>query len=284
MPLRRGGRGASRMKTIDIKTFSSQLQESLKGQLETIGLENPDVITKTSKCLGSVRSVINQLKDFVCRYEFKSKEEEIRFFREIKPLFISQYYYYEKVLSIRMDVPFSGSDSLKAYYFTELDSLHQFVKVNREFYKYCLSNATYFDEKYFTRSEYSSNDPGMDTRFSTGYDNRLGKIIAWQMVKEFLDDLIQKTDSQSQGLQSPLNWTGTKSALIELIYALQSVDAVNHGKADIKQIAGSFETLFNVSLGNYYRQFQEIRLRKGGKTNFLDDMREKLAQRLDDFS
>lgn len=272
------------MKTIDIKTFSDQLHESLKVQLENIGLENPDVTAKTSKCLVSVRSIINQLKDFVYRYEFTSKEEEVRFFKEIKPVFISQYYYYDKIFSIKMDEPFCGSDSLRAYYFTELDSLQQFVKVNMEFYKYCLSNSTYFDEKYFTRSENSLNGPDVDTKFSTGYDNILSKIIACQMVKEYLNGLIQKIDSQSQGQQSSLNWTGTKSALIELIYALQSVDAVNHGKADIKQIAGSFENLFNVSLGNYYRQFQEIRLRKGGKTNFLDDMKEKLIQRLDDFA
>lgn len=272
------------MKTIDIKTFSDQLHESLKVQLENIGLENPDVTAKTSKCLISVRSIINQLKDFVYRYEFIDKEEEVRFFKEIKPVFISQYYYYDKIFSIKMDEPFCGSDSLRAYYFTELDSLQQFVKANIEFYKYCLSNSTYLDEKYFTCSDYSNNGPDVDTRFSTGYDNTLAKIIAWQMVKEYLNGLIQKIDSQSQGQQSSLNWTGTKSALIELIYALQSVDAVNHGKADIKQIAGSFENLFNVSLGNYYRQFQEIRLRKGGKTNFLDDMKEKLVQRLDDFS
>ncbi len=272
------------MKTIDIKTFSDQLQESLKIRLETIGLENPDFTAKASKCLVSVRSIINQLKDFVYAYKFISREEEITFFKEIKPVFISQYYYYEKVFSIKIDEPFSGSDSLREYYFTELDSLQQFVKVNPEFYKYCLSNSTYFDEKYFTRSENSLNGPDVDTRFSTGYDNILSKIIAGQMVKEHLNALIQKIDSQSQGQQSPLNWTGTKASLIELIYALQSVDAVNNGKADIKQIASSFENLFNVRLGNYYRQFQEIRLRKGGKTNFLDDMKEKLVQRLDDFS
>lgn len=104
------------------------------------------------------------------------------------------------------------------------------------------------------------------------------------MVKEHLITLLQKLDADVTDTLSSLKWTGTKSALIELIYALQSVDAVNNGKADIKQIADSFEHLFNISLGNYYRQFQEIRLRKNGKTNFLDDMREKLIQRLDDFA
>ena len=34
---------------------------------------------------------------------------------------------------------------------------------------------------------------------------------------------------------------------------------------------------------NADKQFQEIRLRKNGKTNFLDDMRTKILKRMDDF-
>lgn len=103
-------------------------------------------------------------------------------------------------------------------------------------------------------------------------------------MREYLNELIIKVSTDSPHNLSPLKWTGTKLALIETIYALQSVDAINNGKADIKQIADSFESLFNISLGNYYRHFQEIRLRKNGKANFIDDLKEKLVHRLDDFS
>lgn len=79
-----------------------------------------------------------------------------------------------------------------------------------------------------------------------------------------------------------LTWTGPKASLIESIYTLHSVEVFNRGKADIKLIASAFETLFNVSLGNCYRVIQEIRIRKSGRTNFLDQLKKKLQERIDE--
>lgn len=271
------------MKTLAIKTFCEKLQENLKSQIEVVTLENLDIISKASKCLLIVGSAISQLKQFVYEYQFENVGEEISFFKEQKPVILSQYFYYDKVFSLKLAEPFNGSAALRAYFHQCLIELQGYVKENTQFYKYCLSSSTHLDDKYFTRTEKLLSDPDIDAKFSTGYDNVLAKILAYQMVKEHLITQLQRLDDPSD-IASSLKWTGTKSALIELIYALQSVDAVNNGKADIKQIADSFEHLFNISLGNYYRQFQEIRLRKNGKTNFLDEMKEKLVQRLDDFA
>ena len=122
----------------------------------------------------------------------------------------------------------------------------------------------------------------MDAKFSTGYDNILARILAFQLLKDYFlkqsKDLLGDSPLESANLK----WTGTKTALIELIYALQSAETINNGSADIKQIADSFERLFNINLGNYYRHFQEIRLRKSGKATFLNSMKEKFIQRLDE--
>lgn len=50
--------------------------------------------------------------------------------------------------------------------------------------------------------------------------------------------------------------------------------------SDLKQIATYFESVFNVSLGDYYRTFLEIRIRKSGRTNFIDDIKQKLIARI----
>ena len=273
------------MKTIDIKTFSDQLHEDMKTQLETIAQENQEIITRASKSLTLIKSCLNKLRDFVYQYQFQDKKEEIEFFKEIKPVFASQYYYYDRIISMKVNEPFGGLDALKSFYFLQLEQLQKFVKHNQEFYRYCLSNSTHFDDKYFTREDSPLKGFDVDIRFSTGFDTVLALILACQMLKDHLIDLIKKLSSEfSEISPSLLAWTGTKSDLVELIYALQSSEAINNGKADIRQIAQSFEAIFNISLGNYYRRFQEIRLRKNGKTNFLDQMKEKLEQRLDDFA
>lgn len=81
---------------------------------------------------------------------------------------------------------------------------------------------------------------------------------------------------------SKLFWTGNKTELIELIYALHSSGAINSGTADIKEMASLFEQVFNVDLGNYYHTFIEIRARKGSKTKFLDRLQETLLKRFEE--
>lgn len=80
--------------------------------------------------------------------------------------------------------------------------------------------------------------------------------------------------------QSKLFWTGSKTDLIELIYALQSSGVVNSGTADIKELAAVCEQIFNIELGNYYHTFIEIRSRKCNNTKFLDKMKESLLKRI----
>lgn len=270
------------MKNLGIKEFSDQLHDNLKAELELITKENEDVVAKSSKSMVAVRSAINQLKEFLYKYQFSDKSQEIEFFKEIKPVFVSQYYYYDKIFSLKINEPYGSPESLKAYYRDQLEQLRQFLQENHEFYRYCLSNSTSFDDKYFTRSENPFKSVEIDAKFSTGYDLTLSTILANQLIREYLQGLINNLESRSPTLSSsPLTWTGTKTGLIEIVYALQSMGAFNDGKADIKQVASSFETFFNISLGNWYRHFQEIRLRKITRTNFIDQMKKALEERLD---
>jgi hypothetical protein len=159
--------------------------------------------------------------------------------------------------------------------------LEGFMTSHKEFYHYVLSNADEMNERYFTRSGSSKRLIILDDRFSTMHDIRLSKILCNERVKNYLLTGIQKIDSPSSlPINSPLTWTGSKTDLIELVYALQAAGVFNQELADVKQIATHFENAFNLSLGNYYRTFQEIRLRKRGQTNFIDKIRSKLIERI----
>jgi len=81
---------------------------------------------------------------------------------------------------------------------------------------------------------------------------------------------------------SKLFWTGSKTDLIELIYALHNCGAINSGTADIKEMALVFEQMFNIDLGNYYHTFIEIRARKNSKTKFLDRLIDVLTKRFEE--
>jgi hypothetical protein len=271
------------METQDMKTFSDQLQQKLKGQLEVIGLETSDPIAMVSKSLLVIKVCLIELKEFVCGYQFSDETEEIVFFKEIKPIFMSQYYYHEKILSINLNEPIDGHEEKLQYFYQELKLIQVYKNENCEFHKYCLTNSNHLDDKYFSREGYHNTNPNEDERFSTGYDNTLGLLLANQMLKDYLQLAIKKVSSESEDEKILLTWTGPKTYLIELIYALQSAETFNNGKADIKQIASAFENIFNISLGNYYRVFQEIQQRKKGKSYFLDQLKAKFIQRVNEF-
>ncbi|MCA4896330.1 MAG: RteC domain-containing protein [Cytophagales bacterium] len=267
----------------DIKTFSDRLHEKLKQQLEVMSLENSESIAIASKSLQAIKASLIELKGFVRDYPFKEEQEEIQFFKEIKPVFMSQYYYHEKILSIKINEPVGNREELIRYYYQELKLIQDFKNKNCEFYKYCITNSTHLDDQYFSREGNRNINPNEDERFSTGCDNTLALLLANQMLMDYLQSAIKKASSESEDEEVLLTWTGPKTYLIELVYALQSAETFNNGKADIKQIASAFENIFNISLGNYYRVFQEIQQRKKGKSYFLDQLKDKFILRVNEF-
>lgn len=269
------------MKTIDIRTFCDELQETMKCKLAAVTEDKKEITSRVSQSLTVVRSCIDELRAFVHRYNFQRKAEEIEFFKCIKPVIVSQYYYYQKLFALKMNEPSGELPIIRQYYYNELNRLQEYVRAHQEFYAYCLSGATHLDELYFARRPAAFLSPDTDPRFSTGYDGILAMILANQLIREYAEGVLKNLSTDS-GKTSSLTWTTKKAYLIELIYALHGVEAINNGKAEIKQIAGLFEDLFNVSLGNFYRHFTEIGIRKTGRTNFIDQLKEKLEKRLDD--
>ena len=77
-----------------------------------------------------------------------------------------------------------------------------------------------------------------------------------------------------------MNWTLSKTDLIELIYALHSGGAFNKGACSIAEIARFFEHILNIQLGNTSMTFQEI-LRRKDSTAFLDRLKKKLEEHID---
>jgi hypothetical protein len=92
------------------------------------------------------------------------------------------------------------------------------------------------------------------------------------------DKLVQPSPSTKE---SPtLNWTLSKTDLIELVYALHSGGAFNKGTASIADIARFFEQVLHIQLGNTSMTFQEI-LRRKDSTAFLERLKEKLNEHIE---
>ena len=159
-----------------------------------------------------------------------------------------------------------------------MEKLKRFFDNNLEFYKYYRTNSTYLDHKYFVRGKHDiklSLDTfyfEADHSFSTSHDYKVAKILANDMIQVYLEDQLSISNQKKYDNDS-LKWTGSKTALTELIYALYANGVFNNGNADIKVIAKVFESMFNIDLGDFYHIFMELKFRKINRTKFIDSLR-----------
>ena len=73
------------------------LLNNLNEQLHFIDLETDNLVHKSEKALEICIESINKLKKLISKYNFKSQQEEILFFKEIKPQFNSKRIYYNSL-------------------------------------------------------------------------------------------------------------------------------------------------------------------------------------------
>jgi hypothetical protein len=78
---------------------------------------------------------------------------------------------------------------------------------------------------------------------------------------------------------SNLKWTDSKVSLTVLIYALHSAPSFNNGNIELKEIGLAFSKLCNIDLGDFYRTWAEIKLKKD-PTKFLDILKVALENRI----
>ncbi|SDG20901.1 RteC domain-containing protein [Epilithonimonas hungarica] len=272
-----------------MKEYFNEIYTKLNDAIVELSLESENQISLSENVICKILETLSDLKKYVLKLDFKNQEEEIYFFKELKPKIVSLLIYHNSIYKIETKKPYGGNKSIKKYLNNELSKLKRYFDNNLEFYKYYRTNSTYLDHKYFVRGKHDiklsldSYSFEADQCFSTSHDYKVAKIIANDQIQVYLEDYLYNAKPINKSIDSTiLNWTGSKTALIELIYALHSFGVFDNGNTDIKLIAKSVETLFNIDLGDFYHTFLEIRNRKINRTKFLDALRESLVRKMDE--
>lgn len=269
-----------------------RLETSLGKKLEQISFDqknNP--IDLYERSLMEIDSVIRIIKQEVSLYQFSTVADEVYFFKEIKPVFISQFIYFSKLLSIEAAKPNAGELSLKEYFECELEVLKSFYEDHIDFYEYYRRKATYLDQKYFVRNQFdlktkiASGLYDYDEKFATSHDHLISQIIANDRLEKYLLKSIAEINVyvyEKITDKSPLQWSASKSALVELLYALHNTRSFNGGNIEFSEIIKFTEKLLNINLGNFYKTLHEIKSRKINPTKFLQHLSENLNQSFQD--
>lgn len=272
------------MKRMD--KFYNETYLKLETAIQELEIETDCPIKRIEAVIQLIIQSLADLKEFVLKHDFKNMEEEIHFFKYQKPVIASKLIYYNSIYKIETRRPY-GNKRTKKYFTKELKKLKRFFENNLDFYKYYRSNNSFVDEKFFVRGKHDIR-LWLDTfyfeadhRFSTSHDYKVAKIIANDLIQVYLEDRLNNIN-QKKSSDASLNWTASKTALIELIYGLYSQGVFSNGNADIKVIAKTFEGTFNIDLGDFYHTFLELKSRKINKTKFLDSVRDTLIRKMDE--
>lgn len=278
---------------IPLETYFAGLLQKVEWQIQEYEDIAADTLTLCRLCVDYLQEILGELKNFIISYPFASTEEEIHFFKELKPLLASKIIYYNTVYKIEVRFPSGSEEVQRDYLLSETDRISKSFQRNLAFYQYHRTKATYLDRQYFMRGKpdiqiivdsfYYETDP----QFSTSHDFKVAKILANELLEIYLTNRLHELERREQRkrvkngfMGKVLRWTGTKRALVELIYALDACGCLNKGTVDIKEIVAYFEYVFDIDLGDFYHTYMELKAKTKDRTGFLSTLKDRLLMRM----
>lgn len=101
------------------------------------------------------------------------------------------------------------------------------------------------------------------------------QIIQWKLQNELSEP--EKWAPE----RTNLKWTGTVADFVELVNGTIETKRLNDGDVDLIDAIEQLCIIFSFEVKDCYDTFRAIRRRVGSRTLFLDEMIEKLNQRMD---
>lgn len=277
-----------------MKEYIDKRLSQINIEIDAVDLYSYDIIETSLSMVRRIQSVLNDLREKLQTYVFPSKEDEILFFKTQKPEILARLLFFYKIYRIEAQCPNGSDEVVRSYINRELDNLTYFFNRNLDFYQYYRSGSPVYDEYYFVRGKADlrlctdSAQFDKDPNFSTGYDYKVAKIIANEMLRIYLNKRLQKLvndnqieDNLQRCLKYPLRFTGKKVSLIELGYSLVSSGDINNGNVEIKEMMTFLSTIFHIDLGDYYASYIAMKERKN-RTAYLHCLIENLIKRMNE--
>ena|SRR5579863_1612070 len=274
-----------------ILRYSEKLYEDLERALGALKLQERERFKRLEDAIALCGQYFVKLRDFFKANPPVGQEDQVHFFKAVKPKFKSQLIFHQRVLNIESRRPVGDRQSLTGYYLEELKALTRFFECNRDFYQYVRSGSAYLDGQYFLPGRYDpllGPDENMldgDPAFTTSHDSKLAQLMANELILAYIEKTIlelnrrEEMDLASFIEEETVTWTQTHTALAELIYGLKETGALNHGKLSVARMTAYLEKVFRVEVGNISDTWNYI-CGRAGKTIYLDEMKKSVLERM----
>jgi hypothetical protein len=273
-----------------IDTMLSKLSENLSSARS---IDSP--LERLTEVLKSTDETMSALKEFALSHAFKDEQEQIEFFKHIKPAILSNRIEETLCYNLTVNKPIGTPEIQLDYFEEELRALQSFFRMNSFHYQYYKNHFSELDNSFFLPGSPPLKVPiadiitDSDAEFSTPMSYLFSKFIAYENTQYFIIEQIAAL--QEPGLKKvsvpgdraeELKWTGDSINIVELAYGLWLTGQLNNGNASLNQIVRWLETNFQVNIGIVQRRFAEIQKRKRlSPTKYIDLMRDNILQKIE---
>ena len=270
--------------------YVTKLRKETDDAIDRIESSDCNILKKSLDASHVLADAFDRLKKFILTYKFQSEEDEINFFKEIKPKFCYRFIYYRKLYNIEMNRPVAAVCKQKEYLYEEMETIHKYTNKRLDFVRYYRSGSTHLDSLYFLRGRMDTEQYletfyyELDPNFSTNCDFKVAKILANDMLQAYLMQEITCLESNlHQSIPSSfppikLTWKGTKTELMEQLYSWDSDGTF--GDIPLTQLSDYIQNVFNIQLDkNLSRAFSDMKIRTA-PTPFLDKLKDALLRRM----
>ncbi|HTK21057.1 MAG TPA: RteC domain-containing protein [Mucilaginibacter sp.] len=271
----------------------SRLQRQLVTDLEQLSFSSNQPLEKLTSALRLIRQSLNRLKEDMEVHPFKDAQEQIDFFKYVKPSFYQWQIYYTELYTIETGFPIGDAEKQIAYLAQELRYIERFFQQYAFLYQYFKLDANELDNLYFIRGEdiqsvLIPNVPELNPGFATSGDYLFSKFMAFEKIKDWLiEKMLYLKGNGANPLQlnsepDDLKWTGDTINLAEIGIGIYQTKQMNNGTATLAQIFHWLEEKLQVKIGVPSKRVSELRRRKRlSRTQYLDEMKENIISKLD---
>ena len=270
--------------------YVNKLKKEVDAEIEQIECSEACMIKKSLEASRILAAAFDCLKVFIRSYDFQDEDEEIRFFKEVKPKLCCRLIYYRKVYNIEMNRPI-GEDKQREYLREILGDINKYNAKRLDFVRYYRSCSSHLDSLYFLRKKQDTEQYletfyyELDPDFSTNCDFKVAKILANDMLSSYLMQEIELLDGNNLKAfpasfpEIKLTWRGSKTELMEQLYSWDSGNLF--GDVPLTQLSDYIQNVFNIKLDkNLSRAFSDMKIRTT-PTPFLDKLKDTLLRRME---
>ncbi|SKA32901.1 RteC protein [Chitinophaga eiseniae] len=263
-------------------SFAQELERRMLDQLEEITRQAETDLQQAERSYLLIRGCLRELTDFGRDYVFKDRKEELTFYKEVKPKFVREWFFYCRLFSLEASMPVGSSEQQACWMKRQLEELNQYLTDNQFLYLYSRSGQTYMDEQLFVAEPADAlvlmyardSEPDGGNTFSY----LLGKIQAAEDLAAYLLRRIALTSQGEPAAEldkQEVHWDGSLAQLYEIGYGLFTAGLV---RGTVKSVIERLGYAFAVKPGNYYRYMLNMRIRKKSPTQCLDLMTSSLLE------